>query len=112
MPEPTRRKRWKLLLMIFLTGLALTGGAAVSQRAALRTWYIAYRFERAAENERQQWGDKLVEVGEPAVPRLFGCLQKDDTALCTRARDCLLLSSSGSPSEFLQDMQARRVGRT
>jgi superfamily I DNA/RNA helicase len=31
---------------------------------------------------------------------------------CTRARDCLLLSSSGSPSEFLQDMQARRVGRT
>jgi superfamily I DNA/RNA helicase len=31
---------------------------------------------------------------------------------CTRARDCLLLSSAGSPSEFLQDMQARRVGRT
>jgi len=29
---------------------------------------------------------------------------------CTRARDCLLLTSVGSPSEFLQDMQARRVG--
>lgn len=27
---------------------------------------------------------------------------------CTRARDCLLLTSSGSPSEFLQDMQTRR----
>ena len=25
---------------------------------------------------------------------------------CTRARDCLLLSSAASPSEFLQDMQA------
>ena len=32
---------------------------------------------------------------------------------CTRARDCLLLSSAGSPSEFLQDRwQARRVGKT
>jgi len=31
---------------------------------------------------------------------------------CTRARDCLLLTSAGSPSEFLQDMQARRVGKT
>jgi superfamily I DNA/RNA helicase/mRNA-degrading endonuclease RelE of RelBE toxin-antitoxin system len=31
---------------------------------------------------------------------------------CTRARDCLLLTSAGSPSEFLQDMQSRRVGRT
>jgi hypothetical protein len=109
MPEPTRRKRWKLLLMIFLTGLALTGGAAVSQRAALRTWYIAYRFERAADNERQQWGDKLVEVGEPAVPRLFGCLQKDDTALCTRARDCLekMLANWG-PSDPRSDGLADR----
>jgi superfamily I DNA/RNA helicase len=31
---------------------------------------------------------------------------------CTRARDCLLLTSAGSPSEFLQDMQARRIART
>lgn len=31
---------------------------------------------------------------------------------CTRARDCLLLTSAGSPSEFLQYMQARRVGKT
>jgi superfamily I DNA/RNA helicase len=30
---------------------------------------------------------------------------------CTRARDCLLLTSAGSPSEFLQDMQNCRVGR-
>lgn len=28
----------------------------------------------------------------------------------TRARDYLLLTSAGLPSEFLQDMQARRVG--
>ena len=28
---------------------------------------------------------------------------------CTRARDCLLLTSGGSPSEFLQDLQTRRV---
>jgi superfamily I DNA/RNA helicase len=28
---------------------------------------------------------------------------------CTRARDCLYLTSAGSPSEFLQDMQSRRL---
>ena len=28
---------------------------------------------------------------------------------CTRARDCLLLTSGGSPSEFLQDLQTRRA---
>lgn len=28
---------------------------------------------------------------------------------CTRARDCLLLTSAGSPSEFLQDLQTRRA---
>jgi superfamily I DNA/RNA helicase/mRNA-degrading endonuclease RelE of RelBE toxin-antitoxin system len=31
---------------------------------------------------------------------------------CTRARDCLLLTSAGSPSEFLKDMQAGKVLRT
>lgn len=30
---------------------------------------------------------------------------------CTRARDCLLLTSVGSPSEFLHDLQAHGAGR-
>jgi superfamily I DNA/RNA helicase len=30
---------------------------------------------------------------------------------CTRARDCLLLTSAGSPSEFLRDMQQSRAGK-
>lgn len=30
---------------------------------------------------------------------------------CTRARDCLLLTSAGSPSEFLKDMQLSRIGK-
>jgi HEAT repeat protein len=97
MAEPNRRKRWKLFLLIFLAALALAGGAAYSQKNALRTWYYSYRFERAAQDERQAWADKLVETGEPAVPRLLGCLQKDDVHLCLLTRLSLekLLASWG-----------------
>ena len=89
MTEPQRRKRGKFLLLIVLAMLALTGGAAFSQKTALETWYFAYRLERASEPERQAWADKLVRMDEPAVPRLLGCLRKDDIHLCTTARDSL-----------------------
>jgi len=89
MSQPQRPKRWKLALLILLAALALTAGAAVSQRHALRTWYLAYRFEQAAESDRQVWADKLVEMGEPAVPRLIAHFRKDDEALCQSSRGCL-----------------------
>lgn len=86
MTEPIRRKRWKFLFVVFLTMLALAGGAAFSQRTALQSWYYAYRLERAPETERQAWADKMVGMGEPAAPRLLGCFRKDDTGLCKIAR--------------------------
>lgn len=89
MPEPRRRKRWKLFLVIFLALLALTGGAAFSQRSQLETWYYAYRLEHAAEAERQVWADKLVARGEAAVPRLLASLSKDDVHLCATVRASL-----------------------
>jgi hypothetical protein len=89
MAEPRRRRRWKLLLLVLLAALALAGGAAFSQRQALRTWYYAYKLERAPEAERQAWADRLVEVGEPAVPRLLACLRRDDPHLCAVARGAI-----------------------
>jgi HEAT repeats len=89
MSEPRRRTRWKLVLLAFLALLALTGGAAFSQRTALQTWYYAWRLERAGEGERRAWADKLVAQGEPAVPRLLACLQKDNGPVCEEARGAL-----------------------
>lgn len=86
MSEPRRRKRWKIVLLVLLAVLGLAGGAAYSQRTALQTWYYAYKLENAPEGERQPWADRLVALGEPAVPRLLGCLRKDDPHLCTVAR--------------------------
>ncbi len=88
MSEP-RRKRWKIVLLVFLAMLALGGGAAFSQRTALQTWYYAYRLERAGDGERRQWADKLVAQGEPAVPRLLSCLQKENASLCDETRGAL-----------------------
>jgi hypothetical protein len=85
------------LLFIVLALFGLAGGAAYSQRTALLTWYYAWKLEHAAEGDRQAWADKLVEMGEPAVPRLFGCLRKDDPQVCMLARTSLekLLASWG-----------------
>jgi HEAT repeat protein len=89
MGDSLRRKRWKLSLYIALGVLAMTGGAALSQRTALRGRYYAYRLERAPESERREWADKLVGMGEAAVPRLLACLRKDDGPLCETARESL-----------------------
>ena len=89
MSEPQRRKRWKLILLFFLAIVALGGGAAFSQRTALETWYYAYRLERAADVDRRYWADKLVAQGEPAVPRLLSCLQRENAPLCDEARSAL-----------------------
>lgn len=89
MSEPRRRKRWKLVLVVFLALVALAGGAAFSQRTALQAWYFAHRMEGAGDGERRQWTDKLVAMGEPAVPRLLACLQKDNASVCEESRFAL-----------------------
>jgi hypothetical protein len=96
-----RRKRWRLLLVIGLSALALAGGAGFSQRGALLTWYYAHELKRAPDGEQQQWLAKLVDAGEPAVPRLLALLQQDDAGLCDTARSGLeqLLRAWGPKDE-------------
>jgi hypothetical protein len=97
MLQAPQHRRWKILLLAILGTLALAGGAAFSQRGALWTWYYAHRLERAAEAEQPEWVEKLVGMGEPAVPRLLGLFQKDDANLCDAVRAGLeqLLSAWG-----------------
>lgn len=94
---PRRRKRWKIVLFMLLAVIGLAGGAAFSQRTALRAWYYAYQLERAPEGERQAWADQLIDMGEPALPRLLGLMRKDDAPVCAIARTSLekLLKSWG-----------------
>ncbi|MCE9529842.1 MAG: HEAT repeat domain-containing protein [Planctomycetes bacterium] len=89
MSELRRGNRRRVVLLIVCAMLALTGGAAFSQRTTLTCWYYGYRLERAAETERQAWADRLVSMGEPSVPRLLACLRKDDAKLCAIARTSL-----------------------
>ena len=84
-----RRRRWKSVLLVLLMALALGVVGAITQRGTLLTWYYAYRLELAPEPMRQAWVDKLVDLGEPALPRLIGLLQKDNANLCESARSGL-----------------------
>jgi HEAT repeat protein len=98
MSEPRKRKRLKLALLV-VCGLLLIGGVVARfERTALESSYYAYRLERAPEDQRQHWADQLVELGEPACPKLIACFHGDDPGLCQIARDSLekLLATWGA----------------
>jgi HEAT repeat protein len=64
----------------------LAAAAGVWQRERLWVWYCAERLERAADDRRGEWADKLAAVGEPAVPTLLGLLRHDDPGVCLAAK--------------------------
>jgi len=66
--------------------LLLAVAAGVWQRERLWVWYCAERLERAADDRRGEWADKLAAVGEPAVPTLLGLFRHDDPGVCLAAR--------------------------
>jgi hypothetical protein len=72
-------------------------GIAFTQRQALEAWYLGARLERASDDQRGGWVDRLVALDEPAAPRLIACLQKENPSLCEAARSGLerLLSTWG-----------------
>jgi len=94
----SQRKRSRTLICIMLAGLTLGAGGIVWQRHALQSWYIARQMYKADEMERSIYLSRLVDMGEPAVPRLLGCLNKEDAGLCEMGRSGLeqLLSEWGS----------------
>jgi HEAT repeat protein len=73
--------------------------AGIWQRERLWVWYCAERLERASEESRGDWADRLAAVGEPAVPALLGLLRNDDPAVCAAAKDALAKLTAGWPAD-------------
>lgn len=80
------RKFLTVLLLVFLLGCGLV---AWRERASLLSWFYVYNLARASESNRQSWADRVANLGETALPRLFDCLTQEDAQVCTNARAAL-----------------------
>jgi len=73
--------------------------AGIWQRERLWVRYCAERLERASEENRSVWGDKLAAAGESAVPSLLGLLRNDDPAVCAAAKGAMDKLVAGWPPD-------------
>jgi len=85
-PRPRRTAR---VLRACLPLLMLAIAAGIWQRERLYVWYCVERLERASDDRRPEWADKLASIGEPAVPTLLVLLRHDDPGVCTSAKSSL-----------------------
>jgi hypothetical protein len=83
------------MLPVLVLGVA----AGVWQRERLWLWYCAERLERAVDDGRAAWGDRLAAAGEPAVPTLLGLLRHDDPNVCGAAKGALEKLTGGWPND-------------
>jgi len=75
-----RALRWTVPALLIAVALG------VWQRERLWLGYCAERLERAPDDQRPMWADKLAAAGEPAVPTLLALLRHDDPGVCTAAK--------------------------
>lgn len=85
----TRPRRIVRILRACLPVLMLVIVAGIWQRERLWVWYCAERLERAADDRRSEWTDKLAGAGEPAVPTLLVLLRHDNPGVCTSSKTAL-----------------------
>jgi hypothetical protein len=98
-PVPSRRPLPRVLHYL-LPVLVIAIAAGIWQRERLWVWYCAERLERASEENRGEWADKLAAAGESAVPSLLGLLRNDDPAVCAAAKEAMdKLTSSWSADD-------------
>ena len=81
-----RRRKWPLAVVGLLVGVA---AVAASERHDLLAWHYARELRTGPEEDRQGNADRLAGLGEPAVPRLVGCLTSDEAGVCAAARGAL-----------------------
>jgi hypothetical protein len=79
----------------------LVVGVAVGiwQRERLWIGYCAERLERAADDGRAAWADKLAAAGEPAVPTFLGLLSHEDPSVCAATKAGLEKVTAGWPAD-------------
>ena len=97
--QPARPRLVRRALRWALPVLMLAIAAGVWQRERLWVWYCAERLERAADDDRGAWADKLGDVGEPAMPALLGLLRRDEAGVCVAARKGLERMTADWPTE-------------
>jgi HEAT repeats len=99
---------------VLLGGLVLLGAAAAVawyERVPLLTWFCVRALGRAGEADRDVWADRVVGLGDAAVPELIGCLARDDPRLCESARVALarFVSRWGAEDPRRPELAARLV---
>ena len=81
-------KRVKIAIVVglFTAGALLGGGvAAWVERGPLLTWYYMGGLERAGDQDRALWADRVAGLGEEAEPAVFACLGRADDGACRNA---------------------------
>ncbi len=82
MPAPKSMRKW--IVVGLFTGGALLGaaGAAWLERIPLLTWYCVRGLERATDQDRALWVDRVVGLGEEVEPAVLACLDRADDGAC------------------------------
>ncbi|HVS35232.1 MAG TPA: hypothetical protein VMS17_06590 [Gemmataceae bacterium] len=85
MPAPKSMKKW-VVAGLFAVGALLGGAAAVwLERAPLLTWYCMSGLERATDQDRALWADRVAGLGEAAEPAVLASLAGADDGVCRNA---------------------------
>ena len=90
-------------------------GAAVllwMERTPLLTCYYIHNLTTAGEGEREVWVDRVVSLGEPALPDVLDCLNDPSPVCCGNARAVLdKLTAEWGASDARTVSLALRCGR-
>ena len=85
MPAPKSMKKW-IVGGLFTAGALLGAGAAAwVERGPLLTWYCVRGLERATDQDRALWADRVAGLGEEAEPAVFASLGRADDGACRNA---------------------------
>ena len=85
MPAPKSMRKW-IVVGLFTAGALLGAGVAVwVERGPLLTWYYVGGLERATDQDRALWADRVAGLGEEAEPAVFACLGRADDGACRNA---------------------------
>ncbi len=102
------RKLWVGLVLV----VSLAAGAAWTERGPLLAWFYVRRLAAATEDGRTAWVDRVVGLGETAVPGLLDVLARPDAGACSNAAVALhRLTADWGPGDSRTAELARELAR-
>jgi hypothetical protein len=94
-PAAPRRGLSRRVLRYALPVVVVAAAVGIWQRERIWIWYCAERLERASDEGRGAWAERLTAAGEPAVPTLLDLLRHDDPGVCAGAKGALESLTAG-----------------